>query len=64
MREALDFTQKLAGKPSKNDAPRHVSGQQLLEGIRDYALQEYGPMSLMVLALRIGTGSGLAARLP
>jgi uncharacterized repeat protein (TIGR04138 family) len=49
LREALDFTQKLMGKPSKDDAPRHVSGQQLLEGIRDYALQQYGPMSLMVL---------------
>jgi uncharacterized repeat protein (TIGR04138 family) len=49
VREALDFTQKLLGKPPKDDVPRHVSGQQLLEGIRDYALQQYGPMSLMVL---------------
>lgn len=48
VREALDFTQKLLGKP-KDDMPRHVSGQQLLEGIRDYALQQYGPMALMVL---------------
>ncbi len=49
VREALDFTQKLMGKLPKDHVPRHVSGQQLLEGIRDYALQEYGPMSLMVL---------------
>ena len=49
LREALDFTQKLMGKPAKDDAPRHVSGQQLLEGIRDYALEQYGPMTLMVL---------------
>lgn len=49
VREALDFTQKVIGKPPKDDQPRHVSGQQLLEGIRDYALQQYGPMTLMVL---------------
>ncbi len=28
---------------------RHVSAQELLEGIRVYALQEYGPMALTVL---------------
>jgi uncharacterized repeat protein (TIGR04138 family) len=49
VREALDHTQKMIGKPAKDDAPRHVSGQQLLEGIRDYALQQYGPMTLMLL---------------
>ncbi len=50
VREALDHTQKMVGKPAKEDLPRHVSGQQLLEGIREYALQQYGPMSMMVLA--------------
>jgi uncharacterized repeat protein (TIGR04138 family) len=49
VREALDHTQKMIGKPSKDDVPRHVSGQQLLAGIRDYALQQFGPMSLTVL---------------
>ena len=49
VRDALDHTQKLIGKPPKDDAPRHVSGQQLLDGIRDYALQQYGPMTLAVL---------------
>jgi uncharacterized repeat protein (TIGR04138 family) len=49
VREALDYTQKMIGKPAKDDAPRHVSGQQLLEGIRDYALLQYGPMTLMLL---------------
>jgi uncharacterized repeat protein (TIGR04138 family) len=28
---------------------RHVTGQQLLEGIRLYALQQFGPMALTVL---------------
>lgn len=49
VREALDHTQKMIGKPGKDDAPRHVSGRQLLEGIRDYALQQFGPMALTVL---------------
>ncbi|HVP39708.1 MAG TPA: Minf_1886 family protein [Candidatus Saccharimonadales bacterium] len=30
------------------DAPRHVTGQELLEGIRRYALQEFGPMAKTV----------------
>ena len=50
VREALDHTQKMIGKPAKDDdAPRHVSGQQLLDGIRDYAVQQYGPMALTLL---------------
>jgi uncharacterized repeat protein (TIGR04138 family) len=49
VREALDHTQKILGRANRDDAPRHVSGQQLLDGIRDYALQQFGPMSLMVL---------------
>jgi len=48
LREALDHTHKLVGK-SKKDEIRHVSGQQLLSGIRDFALQQFGPMSLTVL---------------
>jgi len=41
--QALEF---LLGKLGKK---RHVSGQELLEGIREYALQEYGPLSKNVL---------------
>lgn len=44
IREALDHTQKLAAKASKG-ASRHVSGRELLEGIRDHALRLYGPMT-------------------
>jgi uncharacterized repeat protein (TIGR04138 family) len=32
------------------DKPRHVSGQELLEGIRVYALREYGPVTKRVLS--------------
>jgi len=42
LREALDFTIK-ARKKAKEQAS-HVSGQQLLEGIRQYALKQFGPM--------------------
>jgi uncharacterized repeat protein (TIGR04138 family) len=47
VREALDFTQKLAGKESRGQI-RHVSGQELLEGIRQFALQQFGPMTATV----------------
>ncbi len=47
--EALEFTLKMLDKPSKSGRERHLSGQELLEGIRNFALQEFGPMSLRVL---------------
>ena len=47
VREALDHTQKLLGRSGTAEI-HHVSGQELLEGIRAYALQQYGPMSLTV----------------
>lgn len=50
LREALDHTHKAAGKPAaKGKQIRHVTGQELLEGIREYALQQYGPMAMTVL---------------
>lgn len=48
LRDALDFTLKLR-KKNKEDESRHVSGQDLLEGIRLYALREFGPMVPTVL---------------
>jgi uncharacterized repeat protein (TIGR04138 family) len=47
LREALDFTQKFIGKENRN-AIRHVSGQELLDGIRQFALQQFGPMAVTV----------------
>jgi uncharacterized repeat protein (TIGR04138 family) len=49
VREALDHTQKMIGKAPKKEEVRHVTGQQLLDGIRDFALQQFGPMALTVL---------------
>lgn len=48
VRQALDTTVKALNKP-KEGPGRHVTGQELLEGIRCFALQEFGPMSLTVL---------------
>jgi uncharacterized repeat protein (TIGR04138 family) len=48
VREALDFTQKHIGKESHGQI-RHVSGQELLDGIRQFALQQFGPMVMTVL---------------
>jgi uncharacterized repeat protein (TIGR04138 family) len=48
VREALDFTQKIAAK-SGRDQVRHVTGQELLDGIREFALQQYGPMTQLLL---------------
>lgn len=65
LREALDFTQKKyasekpAETPGREEAApmempgqepeRHVTGQQLVQGIREYALAEFGPMTKLVL---------------
>jgi uncharacterized repeat protein (TIGR04138 family) len=48
VREALDYTVKSLKKPAEGPK-RHVSGRELLEGIRVYVLNEYGPLSLRVL---------------
>jgi uncharacterized repeat protein (TIGR04138 family) len=47
LREALEFTQRQVKRES--DISRHVSGQELLDGIREFALKQYGPMTLLVL---------------
>ena len=43
VRDALDFTVKQQ-KKNKEGAPRHVTPSQLLDGIRLFALKEFGPM--------------------
>lgn len=48
MREALDFTSKILKKPAKGPQ-KHMTAAELLEGIRQYALREYGPMAMTVL---------------
>jgi len=44
VRDGLDFTVRRLKKP------RHVSGGELLEGLREFALEEFGPMTKTTLA--------------
>jgi uncharacterized repeat protein (TIGR04138 family) len=49
---ALHHTQKLLGRVAKKEeeptGENHVSGPQLLQGVRDLALREYGLMARVV----------------
>jgi uncharacterized repeat protein (TIGR04138 family) len=47
LRDALDFTTKQQ-KKAKGISVRHVTGPELLEGLRQYALREFGPMVMTV----------------
>ncbi len=48
VREGLDYTLKSLKKQG-DKSHRHVSGQELLEGLRQFSLQQYGPMAKTVL---------------
>jgi uncharacterized repeat protein (TIGR04138 family) len=43
LKEALDHTIRAAVK-SRGREPGHVSGPELCRGVRDYAVQQFGPM--------------------
>jgi uncharacterized repeat protein (TIGR04138 family) len=47
LRDALDFTTKQQ-KKAKGVTVRHVTGPELLNGVRQYALKEFGPMVMTV----------------
>jgi len=51
VRRGLDHTVKEIRKKDANRAEkmRHVSGPELLEGLRIYALDQFGPLTLTVL---------------
>ncbi len=49
VKQALDHTLKSIKKDGEGRIGRHVSGQELLAGIREYALQQFGPMAYTVL---------------
>src|SRR5271154_5225677 len=49
VREGLDFTIKMLKKDSRG-AGRHVSGHELLDGLRRFAINEFGPMAKTVLS--------------
>ncbi len=48
--EAYDFVLRgLQHSIAELDRPRHLSGRELLGGLRDFALAEFGPMARHVL---------------
>jgi uncharacterized repeat protein (TIGR04138 family) len=47
VRQALDHTQKRVSRQNRG-RERHVTGQELLAGIREFALAEFGPMAMTV----------------
>jgi uncharacterized repeat protein (TIGR04138 family) len=49
MQQALNHTLTEIQKEEKETRHRHVSGQELCEGIRSYAIEQYGPMALKLL---------------
>jgi uncharacterized repeat protein (TIGR04138 family) len=52
VQQGLSFTvQTIHGGKNKSRASRHVSGQQLCDGIRAYALNQYGMLASTVLHL-------------
>jgi len=48
LRDALDHTQKAISKQNRG-VSRHVTPNELLNGIREYALTQFGPMAVTVL---------------
>jgi len=48
VREGLDYTVHEKNEVPKNQS-HHVRGWELAEGIREYAIREYGPVTLRVL---------------
>lgn len=48
VKEALDFTVNRA-KEKKEGGSRHVSGPELLEGFRDFILENFGPVGFTIL---------------
>lgn len=49
MRLALDNTLDAMAKKQPDRANKHINAQELLEGIRAYAIAQYGPMTLPLL---------------
>ncbi len=49
LRDALDYTTKQQ-KKIKGASVRHVAGPELLEGVKQYALKEFGPMVVTVFS--------------
>jgi uncharacterized repeat protein (TIGR04138 family) len=50
VRQALDFTINRIRKQEGRARERHISGSELCAGLRDFVLEQYGPMAFALLA--------------
>lgn len=48
LKDSLDFTLKRFAEVNRGQG-RHVSGKELLEGYRDFALEQFGPMGATLM---------------
>lgn len=46
--ESLDVAVRMAGKEGRTGASRHVTGQEVLAGMREHALARFGPLAAHV----------------
>ena len=46
--ESLEYAIRLAGKENEEGASRHVSGQEVLQGMREFARHTFGPLAAQV----------------
>ena len=46
--ESLEHAVRLAGKEGAQGSERHVTGQELLAGLREHALESFGPLAAHV----------------
>jgi uncharacterized repeat protein (TIGR04138 family) len=46
--DALDYTMVKLGRERKEGDSRHVGGRELLDGIREFAADQFGPMANVV----------------
>lgn len=49
LRRGLDSTLHRLRKSGKIEGTAHISGPMLLDGLREYALEQYGPLARLVL---------------
>ncbi len=47
--QALDFVLEQDGESRGDQSDRHIAATDLLSGLRDFALAQYGPMARLVL---------------
>ena len=50
LHRGLEYATRMVHGDESTEGPRHVSGQQLCEGLRGLALEQWGPLARDVLA--------------